>query len=464
MPASFLHGFEFIETAPFQPVRMVRSAIIGLVGSAPQGPINTPTLVMSRSDAAQFGAPAAGYTIPQALQAILAQGDEVGFVVVVNVFDPAVHKTSIVGESQTFDAGKNTLALAHGRVAAVVVKNSGGTVTYTVGTDYTVDALKGVITRVATGAITAGQTVAVSYDYADPTKVLSSTIIGGVDQTTGDRSGIEALLDASSIYGFAPKILIAPQYSSAKLVMDALLAKATSLRAMAIADQAAGATREEALAYRMEFDNMRAIVTAPLLKTQDADGNTITVPYSPYLAGVISRTDNQLGFWHSPSNKPILGITDLERPVPFLTFHSADSEANYLNENQIVTAIHYEGFRVWGNRSAVADTSFQFIAVRRQFDVIEDSIELGTIALLDRPINKAFFEDLTDTVQAFLAQQIGRGALVAGTIKVLPEDNPPTELANGHVTARLDLTPVYPAERITYNAVLDIAPLATLFQ
>src|SRR5574337_2158754 len=296
MPASFLHGFEFIESAPFHPIRMVRSAIIGLVGSAPEGPVNVPTLIMNRTDAVtKFGALATGYTIPAALDAILAQGDEVGFIVVVNVCDPAVHKTAVVGESRTFDAVKNTLSLAHARVAAVVVKNSGGTVTYTVGTDYTVNAVSGVNTRVATGIITAGQTVAVSYDYLDPTLVDNAAIIGGVDGVTGDRTGIEALLDTSSIYGFAPKILIAPQFSSAKLVMDALLVKATSLRAMAIADQAAGATLEEALAYRNEFDNMRAIVTWPLLKTQDADGNTITVPFSPYLAGVMSRTDNQLG-------------------------------------------------------------------------------------------------------------------------------------------------------------------------
>ncbi len=465
MPPSFLHGFEFIESALYHPVTMVRSAIIGLVGTAPMGPINTPTLIMSRRDAVtKFGALAAGYTIPQALDAIMAQGDQIGFIVVINVLDPAVHKTAVVSEAATVGT-TNTLTLAHPRVASVVVKNSAGTVTYTEATDYTVDPTTGVITRVATGAITAGQTVAVSYDYQDPTTVLSADIIGGVDATTGNREGIEALLDTSSVYGFAPKTLIAPQYSSSKTVMDALLAKAATLRAVAIADQAVGATMEEALAYRNQFDNARAIVTWPLLQITDPVTETpVTVPFSPYLAGVMSRTDNELGFWHSPSNKPILGITGLERPIPFISFHSADSLANYLNEMGLVTAIHFEGYRVWGNRSATTDTAWHFIAVRRQFDVIEDSIELGTLHLLDRPINKAFFEDLTDSVQAFLNSLVGRQALIAGTVKVLAEDNPPAEIANGHVTARLDLTPTYPAERITYNATLDIEPLRTLFQ
>lgn len=465
-PAAFLHGFEFIETALFKPVQMVRSSVIGLVGSSPIGQTNQLTLVKNRTEAvALFGEAeiGSGWTIPQALDAILDQGDEIGFVVVVNVFDPAIHLTAVVDEEKTFDTVKHTLALAHRHVSSVVVKNTAGTVTYTVGTDYTVGAVAGTITRASAGTITAGQTVDVSYSYADSTKVLTADIIGGVDGTTGNREGIEALLDCSSLYGFAPKILIAPQFSSTKLVMDTLLVKAVTLRSVAIADQVAGATQEQAIAYRNQFDHQRAIVTFPWMKTADAAGSEVTVPFSPYLAGVMSRTDNQLGFWYSPSNKPILGITGLERPIPYITFHSPDSMANYLNEMKIVTAIHHEGFRVWGNRAASSDAAWHFIAVRRQFDIIEDSIEIGTLHLLDRPINRAFFEDLEDTVQAFLNSLVGRQALIAGKIRVLAEDNPPEAIASGHVTARLDITPTYPAERITYNVTLDIEPLRTLF-
>jgi len=463
MPASFLHGFEFIETALLHPIQMVRSAIIGLVGTAPAGPIQTPTLIMSRTDAAKFGAETAGFTIPQALDAIFDQGDSIGYIVVVNVLDPAVHKTPVVSESRTFGVD-GRLTLAHPVVAAVVVKNTAGTVTYVSGTDYTLHAATGALTRIAAGAITAGQTVAVTYEYADPSVIVNADIIGGPDVVTGDRHGIEALLDTSSLYGFAPKILIAPQYSSAKVVMDAMLAKAATLRAVAIADSAVGATTVEAVATRNLFDNPRAILTYPLLKRPDPTTDIDqVVPYSPYLAGVISRTDNELGFWHSPSNKVILGITATERPIPHITFHSPDSLANYLNEIKLVTAIHHEGFRAWGNRSATSDTAFHFITIRRQFDIIEESVELGTIRLLDRPINRAFFEDLTDSVQLFLNSLIGRGGLIDGRVLVAPEDNPPGEIAQGRLTARLILTPVYPAERITYNVTLDIEPLKKLF-
>jgi uncharacterized protein len=97
MPASFLHGVEVIETTTGPaPITVVKSSVIGLVGTAPvwnvQAPAsapdtNEPTLVSSALDAANFGAMVQGYTIPYALNAILQQG--AGQVIVVNVFNPA---------------------------------------------------------------------------------------------------------------------------------------------------------------------------------------------------------------------------------------------------------------------------------------------------------------------------------------------------------------------------------------
>ncbi|HZC45433.1 MAG TPA: hypothetical protein VE243_03095, partial [Candidatus Acidoferrum sp.] len=103
MPASFLHGVEVIEVpnGPV-PVRVVKSAVIGLVGTAPEwavtsptvaAAINTPTLVSSALDAAKFGPIVRGYSIPYALAAIQAQG--AGQVIVVNVFDPSRHFTAL---------------------------------------------------------------------------------------------------------------------------------------------------------------------------------------------------------------------------------------------------------------------------------------------------------------------------------------------------------------------------------
>lgn len=57
-----------------------------------------------------------------------------------------------------------------------VVKNAAGSVTYVLNTDYTLDDVTNTITRLSGGAITAGQTVKVTYYY---NKFLTESITGG---------------------------------------------------------------------------------------------------------------------------------------------------------------------------------------------------------------------------------------------------------------------------------------------
>ena len=71
MAANYLHGVETVEVerGP-RPVRTVKSAVIGLIGTAPIGAVNVSTLTLSEKDAAAFGPQLPGFTIPQALDAI----------------------------------------------------------------------------------------------------------------------------------------------------------------------------------------------------------------------------------------------------------------------------------------------------------------------------------------------------------------------------------------------------------
>ena len=75
MAANYLHGVETIEVerGP-RPVRTVKSAVIGLIGTAPIGAVNAATLTLSEKDAATFGSQLPGFTIPQALDAIYDHG------------------------------------------------------------------------------------------------------------------------------------------------------------------------------------------------------------------------------------------------------------------------------------------------------------------------------------------------------------------------------------------------------
>lgn len=88
MPDQYLHGVEVIEIDDgARAIKTVKSSVIGLVGTAPQGPVNTPILINgSPTEAVKyFGNHVDGFTIPRALDQIF---DQTGaMVVVINVAD-----------------------------------------------------------------------------------------------------------------------------------------------------------------------------------------------------------------------------------------------------------------------------------------------------------------------------------------------------------------------------------------
>src|SRR5690348_4905753 len=68
----------------------------------------------------------------------------------------------------------DSIAVGNANTGGVVVKSANLTTTYTAGADYTVDAVNGIVTRVAGGSIAGGATVAISYSYADVVTALAS--------------------------------------------------------------------------------------------------------------------------------------------------------------------------------------------------------------------------------------------------------------------------------------------------
>jgi Bacteriophage tail sheath protein len=498
MPASFLHGVEVIEvpSGPV-PVSVVKSAVIGLVGAAPvwavEAPavapaVNAPTLVSSQIDAANFGPLIQGYTIPYALAAIHQQGS--GQAIVVNVFDPTKHFTAVTGQTLSFPAsGTQVLNLGHMGVSSVVVKNQAGTTTYAAGTDYTLDAVNGVITAMQGGALTAGETVSASFNYADPTQVQDSDIIGAV--TGGAFTGIQALQLTYGTMGFFPKILIAPGYSQSADVASALTTMAGTVRAMALIDSAPSTPVATAIANRgvagaaFDTSSNRAILCYPEQKFYDtgivATGVTLTAagapaaaafngnsvgPYSQWVAGAIAAKDLAQGYWWSPSNTQLQGVLGPDVSI-YASILDPDSDVNDLNAQGIVTVFNAfgTGMRVWGNRSAAFPSSTapdNFISVRRTMDVIEESVELAMLQFIDQPISNALITAILASVNAFIRTLIQRGALVAGSASFNPAENPPTQIAAGQLVFDIDVMPPPPAERITFQSFIDVTLLQQL--
>lgn len=461
--ANFLHGVETIEIqSGARPVTVVKSAVIGLVGIAPLGAKNTPILVLNTTQMPQFGEPLPGFSIPQALDAIYKQG--AGTVIVVNVFDPATMTAATSDAAIVVANGKFKTTKAP--LSDLVVKIGAGE-PFVKGTDFNIDAYgNGVVldaTKIANGA-----TLTIAYKSLDPAQVTADALKGTVVAETNARSGMKCFELALSTFGFNPKILITPGYSSLDAIAVEMIALADKYRAHALIDAPVGTTPAVAIAGRgpagaINFDtsSKRAVLCYPHLKAYDtATAANQNRPYSQFLAGVIAAVDNSEGYWVSPSNHEIKGITGVERVIS-AGINDASSEANALNEVGIVTIFSAfgTGTRVWGNRSAAFPSSTHptnFICVQRVADVIHESIELAMLQFIDKPINGAIIDSIVETGNSFIRTLIGRGAVVDGKVIYNPDKNPATELAAGHLVFDIEFMPPTPAERITFNSFIDI--------
>lgn len=475
MPASFLHGVEtIVVSAGSRSIQTVKTAVIGLVGTASKWTladpaqwqaINTPVLVSSYADAVKyFGTEGKdSYTIPAALKAIFDQGG--ALCVVVNVCDPTTHNANITDEAVTLNSTTGVGTLLHAGVTSVVVKHTSGSPTYVLGTDYTVDGVAGTVTRVVTGAITAGQALKISYSWQNPASITATDIVGTI--ASGNRTGAQCFLDAANLLGIKPKILIAPGYGSSSTTVGGFTTLAAALRAVWIGDVASGTTVANALLTRssggvFNTADARGMACYPYLK----DSAGTLRPMSAYLAGALAYSDLNRGYWYSPSNVEFKGVSALERAVSFQV-NDSTCDANTLNAAGILTAAtgYGLGVRSWGNRNLSYPTSTlpqNFLAVLRVQDVLWESIEYATLQWIDQPINQATINGIKSMVNNFIRELVGRGALIDGECTFNPADNPPSQMANGQLVFQLSFMPPPPAERITFNSLVDTSLLKKL--
>ncbi|MFJ2713417.1 phage tail sheath subtilisin-like domain-containing protein [Pseudomonas sp. NPDC087346] len=460
MSANYLHGIETteVERGP-RAIRVVKSAVIALVGTAAIGPVNELTLSLNDKDAAQFGAHLTGFSIPEALEGIYDFGT--GTVLVINVLDPDIHRTNVADQVKQF-GDNDLLQLEHGALQSLELKSAEGAASYVLDTDYTVTLLTGRVKRLATGAIPANAQVKASYTHADPSKVTPADIIGGIT-VAGRRTGLKAFQDSYNTLGFFAKIFIAPGFSTLNSVGVELAAEAIKVGGVAYLDAPIGTTVQQVIAGRgpagsINFNTSsdRVRLCYPHVKVYDAatDGERLQ-PLSIRAAGLRAKVDNDKGYWWSSSNQELLGVIGLERPLT-ARVDDASSEVNLLNENGITTVFNSfgTGLRLWGNRTAAWPTVTHmrnFENVRRTKDVVDESIRYSSLQFVDMPIIGSLITSITESVNLFLRKLTIDGALVGGECWYDPARNPQTELELGHALFNYKLTVPLPFERGTFE-------------
>lgn len=322
----------------------------------------------------------------------------------------------------------------------------------------------------------------------DPSKVTVLDLVG-LDLPTG-RTGIKAAVDAPGLLGFAPKILIAPDWSTHAGVIGALRQAAEILRAVTFVDAPVGLAPQEATMLRMavvpgvgdgppvagvwNFADERVGLCYPHgleVNPHVADGLRLA-PLSRVAAGIMARVDQTEGFWQSPSNRDSRTLKGLERPITWSPNggRGFTTEANLLNEAGIITIATGWGMspRLWGNRSSAWPTVTlpkNFLSNRRISDVLHESVETAMVAqgFVDKAATKVMKDGVIQTVEAYMDGLKQRGALVDGGCTFEPSKNPTTEIALGHLVFSISYAATTPAERITFESFQDIALLKRIY-
>ncbi|MEG6967141.1 phage tail sheath family protein [Pseudomonas aeruginosa] len=306
--------------------------------------------------------------------------------------------------------------------------------------------------------------VAVGVEAAETPEAQASAVIGGVS-AAGERTGLQALLDGKSRFNAQPRLLVAPGHSAQQAVATAMDGLAEKLRAIAILD-GPNSTDEAAVAYAKNFGSKRLFMVDPGVQVWDSATNAARkAPASACAAGLFAWTDAEYGFWSSPSNKEIKGITGTSRPVEFLDGDET-CRANLLNNANIATIIRDDGYRLWGNRTLSSDSKWAFVTRVRTMDLVMDAILAGHKWAVDRGITKTYVKDVTEGLRAFMRDLKNQGAVINFEVYADPDLNSASQLAQGKVYWNIRFTDVPPAENPNFRVevtdqwlteVLDVA-------
>ena len=190
---------------------------------------------------------------------------------------------------------------------------------------------------------------------------------------------------------------------------------------------------------------------------KDADGftilgKTVNVPPSGHVAGIWARSDAMRGVHKAPANELVYGTLGLTHNM------SSKTQAT-LNKNG-VNAIRYfqdAGYLVWGARTLASDQEWQFLNVRRLFNMIEESIAESTRWIVFEPNDELLWASIRRDVSAFLMDLWRQGMLMGTTpeqaffVKCDAENNPFDSIRKGRVIIDIGIAPVLPAEFVIFR-------------
>lgn len=293
-----------------------------------------------------------------------------------------------------------------------------------------------------TGAVV----VVVRVDTKETEAEQTTAVIGS--QVNGRYTGMKALLTAEQNLRVKPRILGAPGLDTAP-VTAAFGSIAEKLRAFVYVSAYGCETKEDATAYRDAIGSRETMVIWPdFLGFDTIKSETTTFEATARALGLRAKIDNETGWHKTLSNVPVNGVTGISKDV-FWQLQSMDTDAGYLNLNEVTTLIQRDGFRFWGSRTCSTDPLFAFENYTRTAQVLADTMAEGHMWAVDKPLHPSLARDIVEGINAKFRDLKGQGYIIDGSCWFDPSVNSKESLKSGRLMLDYDFTPVPPLEDLT---------------
>lgn len=323
--------------------------------------------------------------------------------------------------------------------------------------------VKGTLARSlkAIAAQTKPVTIVVRVAEGEDAAATAANVIG-TTTAAGQKTGLQALLAAQSIFGVKPRILGAPGLDNLAVGTE-LASIAQKLRAFAYLSAFGCKTKEEVTAYRAGFSQREVMIIWPDFINFDTVAKAdVDAPAVAYALGLRAKIDAETGWHKTLSNVGVNGVTGITIPV-FWDLQDPATDAGYLNEQDVTTLIRKDGYRFWGSRTCSDDPLFAFESYTRTAQVLADTMAEAHMWAVDKDMHPSLVRDILEGINAKFRELVNAGYLIGAEAWFDASANTAATLKDGKLTIDYAYTPVPPLEnmmlrqRITDQYLVDFA-------
>ncbi len=461
----------------------VSSGIPVYIGTAPvhmteeiSASVNTPIICRTKEDCIRqlgYHSDFEKFTLCQAMYMHFMREDlesAVAPVIFINVLDPAVHKKGMA--EMTIPVVNRIAKIPNSYSIAPLLKVTANGENLERNKDYIIsfDGDFPVITLLLAGKAADVLELTVSGEQVDTDMVTADTVIGGYDAETGIESGLEAIRKIYPLLAVPAAIIAAPGFSHDPKVAAVMQAKCEHINGTFTADCIIDLDTtkckkyEDVPRYKEELGviSKHTYVVWPMGKKGEK------ILYGSAIVGaVVEETDAENGDMPniSPSNK--LAHIDAACLQDGTTILLDQMQANFVNAYGVATFLSADGFRVWGNYSAMypesTDLDEKYWSVNRFFTWKGNNFVRKYMKKIDSINNVRAIEALVDEENMECNSYVSAGVCAGANVEFHRSEHTSEDIMCGNIKIHISLAPYLPMESITAVTEFDFTALLNEF-